>query len=137
MSKYRITNKASGADLGVYEAPDPSTARDRMARDAGYEDYADMLRVIEGKPDEILIEEEPMITATICHNDDDYKDPAHRRITLTLEPRNGRFVWMAPDGPTHADGSTEEEAVEGLKQVYCDPAWALELGEEAKAIWER
>jgi len=41
MKRFRIGNKVSGHDFGVYEAETGADALDMMARDAGYKSYAD------------------------------------------------------------------------------------------------
>lgn len=68
------------------------------------------------------------VTATIVHNDDDLLDPSHRRVRLSLVERDGRYVWIGPDGDTAADGATAEEALDALRWVYGIPGWGLEIG---------
>lgn len=48
MAKYRISNRVSGHDFGVYEANSPEEALEVMARDAGYDSAAEMRRVSAG-----------------------------------------------------------------------------------------
>lgn len=42
MPRYRLTNNATGADLGEYRAAHEDDARDVFARDCGHEDFADL-----------------------------------------------------------------------------------------------
>jgi hypothetical protein len=42
MALYRIDNNKSGVFLGIYQAETPRLALDAMARDAGYENYANL-----------------------------------------------------------------------------------------------
>ena len=49
---YQISNSVSGAVLGDYEAADEMAALDVMAKDAGYQDYADLQSV---SPDDDMI----------------------------------------------------------------------------------
>ena len=49
---YQISNSVSGAVLGDYEAADEMDALDVMAKDAGYQDYADLQSV---SPDDDMI----------------------------------------------------------------------------------
>ncbi len=56
MTRFRITNAASGLCLGEFEASNTADALNALARDAGYEDHADACAVI-GGGDEILVEE--------------------------------------------------------------------------------
>lgn len=58
MTAYQITNRISGADLGEYDGETVEQALDAMARDAGYDDYADLLDRVPGSDrDELKIEE--------------------------------------------------------------------------------
>ena len=58
MPEYRITNRISGHDLGVYPGETEDDAIEAMARDAGYADYADLLeRVVGACRAELAIEE--------------------------------------------------------------------------------
>lgn len=43
MPRYRITNTETGAQLGEYSGANPDGALDALARDAGYDDYANWL----------------------------------------------------------------------------------------------
>lgn len=40
MTRYLISNRSSGAELGVYEGETEAEALDAMARDAGYDSFA-------------------------------------------------------------------------------------------------
>lgn len=51
MPRYQITNTASGAYLGEYEADSEDAALDAMARDAGYADYASIPEAARNDPD--------------------------------------------------------------------------------------
>lgn len=52
---WEITNRASGEELGGYEADDEQGAVDAMARDAGYTDDAAMRREVPRGADELLV----------------------------------------------------------------------------------
>ena len=45
ISRYQITNTATGETLGTYVAASKRDALDQMARDAGYRDYDHAKRV--------------------------------------------------------------------------------------------
>jgi hypothetical protein len=45
MNRYRITNTISGADLGEYAGDSEADALNAMARQAGYQDWADCCSV--------------------------------------------------------------------------------------------
>lgn len=51
MNSYHITNRTSGADLGIYDGDTLEAALDAMARDAGYRDRADAIAIIGGGGD--------------------------------------------------------------------------------------
>lgn len=53
--RYELTNTLSGVELGTFEGKDGSDALDAFARDAGYDDYADLCSVAPAKPGEIYI----------------------------------------------------------------------------------
>ncbi|TQV63949.1 MAG: hypothetical protein FNT29_06110 [Halothiobacillaceae bacterium] len=41
----------------------------------------------------------PIRVATICHNEDDVSDKAHRRVRIELlKEEGGGYVWCAADG---------------------------------------
>ena len=71
-------------------------------------------------------------TATICHNDDDYRDPEHRRVRLELLKVGPFYVW-------HCDGDecgllafrTVKSATEGAVAAWGAEVWDL------RATWRR
>jgi hypothetical protein len=64
--------------------------------------------------------------ASIATNDPD-NDPT-TRVTLTRTKRDGRYLWLAPEGETIADGKTAADAETALRYVYNFPAWDLRFG---------
>lgn len=52
MTRYRISNPASGVTLGEYDAESERAALDALARDAGYRDYAAACEVTGDDPDD-------------------------------------------------------------------------------------
>ncbi len=48
MATFTITNTASGIVLGTYEAADEAGALELMAKDAGYDSYAEAYEVAPG-----------------------------------------------------------------------------------------
>jgi hypothetical protein len=63
MTIYTITNTVSGATIGTYEGATEAEALDAMARDAGYDSHADMLKTIESDGSDIRVEETPSTKA--------------------------------------------------------------------------
>ena len=53
MSRYKISNKSSGLVLGTFEAEDENSALDEMARDAGYQDHADVAKQLDRNLDDL------------------------------------------------------------------------------------
>lgn len=49
--KWKITQTATGVDMGVYEGETEQDALDTMARDAGYRDHADACSIYEDGSD--------------------------------------------------------------------------------------
>ena len=68
MKKWRITNRTSGADLGVYEGPTQGDALDALARDAGYRDYAEACEVTGGsvESEDLDITEIEILSCSFC-----------------------------------------------------------------------
>lgn len=56
LKHFKICNRISGADLGVYSGETSGDALNAMARDAGYRDYADACADVGGEG-ELLINE--------------------------------------------------------------------------------
>lgn len=57
---FRIENRESGADLGIYQGSDEDDALDAMARDAGYDEYDHLLANVPGSSrDELVVNEVP------------------------------------------------------------------------------
>lgn len=60
MARFLISNRRSGADLGVYEGETEAEALDAMARDAGYDSFAGMAETldssVEDARDDLVIE---------------------------------------------------------------------------------
>lgn len=56
-------------------------------------------------------------------------DATPHRMLLTLAERDGRYVWVEPDGRINddTDGATREEAEQRLLDAYRMPEWALRL----------
>jgi len=57
MTTYTISNRSSGITLGQYDADTPAQALDAMARDAGYDDYAEACEVAPSDNGEIVAAE--------------------------------------------------------------------------------
>ena len=55
--RYKIENTTSGLIMGIYEADSEKAALDAMARDAGYDDYADLDEQTPARPGEIDVRE--------------------------------------------------------------------------------
>jgi hypothetical protein len=58
---YRIENTHSGIVLGDYEAESAAEALDAMARDAGYQDYADLEDRVPSEPGAIEVYPSPEV----------------------------------------------------------------------------
>ena len=52
--KFRVSNKVSGQDLGIFDWTDERDALDAMAQDAGYYDFADSCGEV-GGADEFVV----------------------------------------------------------------------------------
>ena len=55
MKHYKIENTISGADLGIYYSETQDEALDKMAREAGYTDYAEAESIVPSEEGEILV----------------------------------------------------------------------------------
>lgn len=75
----------------------------------------------------------PVRTATICRNEDDHRDPAHRRVKLRLERDPAGLVWRTSEGedclipPQRTVAAAEAAAV----AAWGAPCWDL------RARWRR
>lgn len=54
---FRISNKVSGAELGIYVAETADEALEAMAREAGYESYQDVCQVTGTDETQLIISE--------------------------------------------------------------------------------
>lgn len=64
--------------------------------------------------------------ASIATNDPE-NDPTPR-VTLTRTKRDGRYLWLNPEGEMVADGKSASDADHTLRGVYNFPAWDLRFG---------
>jgi hypothetical protein len=69
-----------------------------------------------------------MTAYTICHNDDDRRDPDHRRVTI--EPvalPDGRFGILCDGEPVELAPpfSSLAYAEQGIRALWSDPLWDL------------
>lgn len=62
MNSYHIQNTISGSDLGIYQGDTRMQALDAMARDAGYDDYADLEKQVPAYDREIAVDLVTMFT---------------------------------------------------------------------------
>ena len=53
MKSWKIENLISGVCLGIYQAETAESALDKMAREAGYDDYATLQKVVPVEDHEI------------------------------------------------------------------------------------
>jgi hypothetical protein len=66
------------------------------------------------------------MTWTICHNDDDYRDEWHRRVTLTVVPSaDDRWVISADGEPTDYRFGSADEAQAAIAQLWQGECWDL------------
>ena len=69
-----------------------------------------------------------MIRYTICHNDDDPKDPAHRRVEIgVIDAADGGYIVVADGDPVDLAPpcATEDEADAVIRQLWDSPYWDL------------
>ena len=69
----------------------------------------------------------PIRVATICHNEDDHKDPNHRRVRLELHRTNYEYRWFDEEGQECGihDSQTIYGAEIAALQAWGDAAWDL------------
>lgn len=68
--------------------------------------------------------------ASICHNEDDHRDPNHRRVRLELiRDTDGRFRWYTEEGDerydTDVSAATVADACSAAKAAWGGREWAL------------
>jgi hypothetical protein len=56
MGRWTITNTVSGVEIGSFEADSRKAALDAMARDQGYDSYAEQLDAIESDGSDLRVE---------------------------------------------------------------------------------
>jgi hypothetical protein len=57
MKTFRISNRTSGVEMGLFSGETPADALDAMAREAGYESNAAALKDIGGDNGDLIVEE--------------------------------------------------------------------------------
>jgi hypothetical protein len=76
----------------------------------------------------------PLRIATICHNNDDHRDPSHRRVRLELtKDFSGGYVWHTDDGEDCCIGACKSvyDAEIAALQAWGAPVWDL------RATWHQ
>lgn len=76
----------------------------------------------------------PIRVATICHNEDDHKDPKHRRVWLglTREPEGG-YVWRDEAGDEAGNMGVHATVYDG--QIAALQAWGAAVW-DLRATWK-
>lgn len=68
-----------------------------------------------------------MLTASICHNDDDHKDPNHRRVKLTYHESDR--CWCDDDDNALVYVTKDGDPIKALEQVYNFEGWDLQINQ--------
>lgn len=127
MPTYRITNTATGVDLGAYEADTARAALDTMARAAGYEGIDDSCESTGGNLGELLVEEistdlpdDIEALAAIC------RDALPNSADLRIEGEgDSRTIEIVADCGLAIYWDAQNQAQAG---------WAYECGRESGAL---
>ena len=63
---------------------------------------------------------------SICHNDDDRRDPKHRRVMLRCYKQRGTWWLESTSGQGHTDmGRNLRELGENIRYLYGGSCWDL------------
>jgi len=74
--------------------------------------------------------------ATICHNEDDYRDQNHRRVTLVLRRDRDKYRWygVEEDG-TEYDTEVSAGTVAQAEDAACHAWGAMEWDLQTNGAW--
>lgn len=79
------------------------------------------------------------VIGTICHNDDNPRDPNHRRIVIWMDGKG--VIWADPANPHRPDAPKArdfDDAVRIASRVWSGPEWDFEAADPPRPrAWHR
>lgn len=114
---YRIVNRSTGTDLGLYRGATKEQALDAMAMDAGYHSYADVLHQGLGALDDLLVTDETYLGRMDADLLSAQEHNGLDNSELIREWCNADLVMLEPDGRCWIE---QPGAGRWLDQVACD-----------------